>query len=620
MKTIFSIYPFQSIQFLLSVFFLLLVPFAEAKEVSAPVQINYQYLQQVLIKQLYTDPDQSKEVWNDGNGCGKIVLSNPRIDSVNGLLRITNQAFINISLPMGAACTPVYKRTGIIETYHQPMIEKNRFALRFDVVDMKVYNLDKTPLVQSSALELLKQFADPQLSEMHIDLEPVIAEIKQFLPEIMPAENSKRLQKNLDSLLFKTIAAKQSSLDIVLGLTVDDNPHVKRFEPPLTQLEMDRWEQNLQQWDAFLTYTIKQIAVHSKSATVKETLLDLLIETRHDILTLLSGPVDRSSDPVRDMFINGWDHLVPVLREVSHEVQGDLPLHYLTFIVAGDLLQVLDSLGPGIGLEISLDGLRRMARMLVPDDSHDPLEYNQDIDPMLRHLLGASLSQLREDMTSPGIVSWFIKSAHASTNHAVLRQKLNNWAPSRGDIREYLPLVHQLLIQTATDTQKSKKLDSAYQKIFNDIVLATAWQESCWRQFITSGGDTKTIITASGNVGIMQVNRKVWRGFYDIKQLERDIAYNVHAGSEILLHYFKDYALKKELGKRGIDNLARATYGAYSGGPRHLARYRKPNIPAKLHKIDESFWSKYKKIKNGDIKSVAGCYGETTDTTKFNSH
>jgi len=603
----------------LAVFFLLLVPFAEAKEVNIPVQIDYHYLQQALIKQLYTDPNQSKEIWNDGVGCSRIVLSDPRIDSMNGLLRITNQVFINISLPLGAECTPVYKRTGIIETYHQPLIEENRFAFRFDVVDMKVYNLDKTPLVQGRALDLLNQFAGPQLSAMRIDLEPMLAEIKHFLPEVMPAENVETLQKVLNSLSFRTIAAEQIYLDIALGLTIDDSPHIKHAEPPLTQSELDRWEQGSLQWDAFLTYTIKQIAAHSKSDAVKETLLNLLIETRYDILTLLSGPVDQASDPVKDLFVNVWSRLIPVLREVTHELKGDLPLHYLTFIVAGDILQALDNLGPGVGLDISLDGLRRMARMLAPDDKHDPLEYNQDIDPLLRQLLGTSLSQSSGNVVSSTRISWFIKSAHASTNDAALRRKLNNWAPSSNDVNEYLPLVHELLIQTAADTQKSKNLNPSYQKLFYDMLLATAWQESCWRQFIKSGNGIKTIMSASGDIGIMQVNRKVWRGFYDAKQLEKDIAYNATAGSEILLYYLMDHALKKELGKSGGgDNLARASYGAYNGGPRHLTRYRQSGFSAESRKIDESFWSKYKKIKNGDVNSVASCYGETIDTAKFN--
>jgi len=70
-------------------------------------------------------------------------------------------------------------------------------------------------------------------------------------------------------------------------------------------------------------------------------------------------------------------------------------------------------------------------------------------------------------------------------------------------------------------------------------VLATAWQESCWRQFVRRGGQ---IVRPSpvGSVGIMQVNQCVWRGAYDQKGLLGDIAYNARARAEIVLHYLRD--------------------------------------------------------------------------------
>jgi hypothetical protein len=46
------------------------------------------------------------------------------------------------------------------------------------------------------------------------------------------------------------------------------------------------------------------------------------------------------------------------------------------------------------------------------------------------------------------------------------------------------------------------------------VSLATAWQESCWRQFIKKSGRLEPLISRAGAVGIMQVNPNVWRGFY----------------------------------------------------------------------------------------------------------
>jgi len=89
-----------------------------------------------------------------------------------------------------------------------------------------------------------------------------------------------------------------------------------------------------------------------------------------------------------------------------------------------------------------------------------------------------------------------------------------------------------------------------------------------------------------------------------------DISYNGRAGCEILLHYLRDFALKKgeHLKAGGIDNLCRATYAVYNGGPSQLSRYRLPDTKQSLKKIDKAWWQKYQAVSAGRELEVAGCY------------
>jgi hypothetical protein len=111
----------------------------------------------------------------------------------------------------------------------------------------------------------------------------------------------------------------------------------------------------------------------------------------------------------------------------------------------------------------------------------------------------------------------------------------------------------------------------------------------------------------------MQINQKVWRGFYDLGGLNRDIAYNGAAGAEILRHYLRDYAIKKgeHTASGSVDNLARSTYSIYNGGPGHIRRYRTPTTRADLKAIDAAFWAKYQAVKAGDELGVARCYTDS---------
>jgi hypothetical protein len=82
-----------------------------------------------------------------------------------------------------------------------------------------------------------------------------------------------------------------------------------------------------------------------------------------------------------------------------------------------------------------------------------------------------------------------------------------------------------------------------YDAIYRHLMPTTALIESCWRQYVVRGGKVTYLRSAAASVGIMQINQRVWRGFYDVEKLRWDTAYNVRAGAQILMRYVKDYAI-----------------------------------------------------------------------------
>ena len=133
----------------------------------------------------------------------------------------------------------------------------------------------------------------------------------------------------------------------------------------------------------------------------------------------------------------------------------------------------------------------------------------------------------------------------------------------------------------------------------------TAWQESCWRQYVKKG---TPLASATGDLGLMQVNRNTWRGVYDLKGLSGDLQYNSNAGGEILLCYLTRHAMRKSEDKQAGGNLARATYSAYNGGPGALGRYRGSPANSHVEKVDEAFWEKFKVVSAGNEMAVKSCY------------
>lgn len=203
---------------------------------------------------------------------------------------------------------------------------------------------------------------------------------------------------------------------------------------------------------------------------------------------------------------------------------------------------------------------------------------------------------------------WFVSPAFAA--EPVDTKRLYRWVPDRSEVNDYLRIVREVLIAARKRTQADGAVPAEFLDVYANLIFATAWQETCWRQFIKSGGSIRTIASPVGAVGIMQVNSKVWRGFYNVEALRADLAYNANAGSEIVRHYFIDYAIKKGEHKVGGDlhAAARATYSAYNAGPGGLSRYRKP-AGQKKGSIDAKFWEKYQQVRAGRELAVSTCFG-----------
>jgi hypothetical protein len=322
-------------------------------------------------------------------------------------------------------------------------------------------------------------------------------------------------------------------------------------------------------------------------------------------------------------------------------VDGALPaegaLRYLRFVAAGDVLAALDAAAPGFGLELTSDGLRRLARTLAPVPG-DPLAEGPAVDPELREIFGfgpplpepappeptptpepepappapdgAGLDRLGIRRILEALVaapSWAEPAAPEDV--AALAGRLNRWTPGPADFRDYLPLAARLLRAIADDLRAHADLERRHADLLPALLLATGWQESCWRQYVLRGAERVPLRSETGDVGLMQVNEDVWRGFYDRAALRWDVAYNVRAGGEILLHYLRDFAVaRREERRGGLEALARSTYALYNGGPSQMRRWRDPAAPAALRAVDAAFLQKYKAMRAGDLAPVERCY------------
>jgi transposase InsO family protein len=148
----------------------------------------------------------------------------------------------------------------------------------------------------------------------------------------------------------------------------------------------------------------------------------------------------------------------------------------------------------------------------------------------------------------------------------------------------YTRSIQRLLTLIAQREITDQALAPQFQQTFLALVKSTAWQESCWRQFIRVNGRVRFLKSDTADVGMMQVNQHIWRGFYSIPRLEWDIAYNAGAGAEILMRLMLSF-----VGRRFHSRAVLELENLALRHQLHVLNRQKPGRP-RLFTIDRLLW------------------------------
>jgi len=662
-----------------------------AAQIIVPLTIDYPTLGAALKRQIYDAPGGRAILWKGTNDCEFLYAGNPRFATSNAAtVELESDGELGLGVPLADKCVNPISWRGIIAIDATPYLTPN-LTLMFRVSDINLYDQQHhKSLIVGSGFDLIKGNFIPRFETFKFDLRAPIEEFRTLAEEAAPADQAECFRQTLATVHGVGPAiAVSDGIRITLGLTAPLMPAAQptAASAPLTPAEVAAWDEQLDQWDAFMVFAIKQIGSTAADKQLRSSLLSLLLDGRYRLAEALDQPpAPGGPDPVRVLFLDQWRQLRDVVRAAAARgLLGDRALEFLSFISAGDALMAFDQAAPALGARISAADLRRLARIMAPHATADPLQFNYQEDPELQRIFGftpppqtpdsVEPSDLDEpeptatagapepgsatpqatatpspDVSSPTptpapptptplpgrsststlpFASRFTSGAlsvrtalrlmapaeafaGAPPQPEALRQigvRLRRSVVNEANVDQYTHDLGALLDAAAASEIADEQPDTALPPAYRVIVRAAAWQESCWRQFVLTGGRVRYLESSTHDVGLMQVNRYVWRGFYDIRHLEWDIAYNAGAGSQILARLMIRAAGKA---RRASDSnaLARSAYAAYNGGPNALDRWRRDDEPHDQRLIDESFWQKYRALGEGRSVNILKCEAE----------
>ncbi|MFY9943052.1 MAG: hypothetical protein WAK57_12830 [Desulfobacterales bacterium] len=616
---------------------------AQAKAVALPITIDYPLLRALVVATVFSGPAKNLVVLDESRGCRRIVVSPPAYSGENGLIRSEFQVSLRLGAALGDACLAPIDWEGILVLHQRPRMDPGGWTLAFDTVGSQVLDRQRQPaMLVGLVWDMVQTHVYQRLADIQVDLAPPVAELKAFLAELFPAADGLRAQELAASLRATGAAADADAVRITLSGVVPEAVDEASGEPPesaprpLSEAELAGFSAHWEVWDAYLAQILRALAGRELPEADRQVLLDVLLTTRH---AFSQGLVENSLAPdfVRVQFVWAWQQLAAVFRRALSAGSSSSLLGYLAFFTASDALAALDQIGPSLGVDVSRAGLIHLVRLLgcEPDAEGADCEV---IDVALRTVLG--LGPPLEDpgpafegggleggwppetpaappADAPGPVGmFFFPQAWAAAG-----PKQDSLAEIRGWMAPYTPAdqllgrVRKLLAAAADQTLKKRPSDMRAAPFFRRLVAATAWQESCFRQYHVK--DDKLVYLRSYNgssVGLMQINERVWRGLYDLNRLRWSIRYNALAGCEVLDLYIAKYIEgnpknRARAAKLSDERFAGLLYGLYNGGPGDFSRFLERSRTGRYHRSDTLFREKYRWVKAGSWQKAASCFG-----------
>ncbi len=323
---------------------------------------------------------------NEGGGCIYLILSHPKVTEEKGFIRLETEVMVRAGTPLGGECLLPVAWRGYLVLYQRPVINNQTWQLSFKSYRSGIFESNRQPAhIPGILWQLIESQVFNYLNSITIDLAPPVNDLKSFLFPLFPPQVQEQTRAMLDTLRTgePEITPEAVTLQILADVQEVYRPEDARFTEALSEKELEEVVAVWEQWDALLSFLVATMAKDILTPEERRTLMDVLLETRYNFVENL-GNQSVTHDFVRVQFASAWKQLSPIFRNHLHPDASPQKLGFLSFFTAADALTALDSLGPTFGIEVSRNGLIRLAKTI----SNDPavLRYSPGVNPDLQRL------------------------------------------------------------------------------------------------------------------------------------------------------------------------------------------------------------------------------------------
>ena len=278
---------------------------APPPELEVPLTIDYATMDEALSHQLYTDNGRAR-LWTGADACQYLYAEHPALSRDGDRLKLDERRHAE-------------SRRGSELQLREPDLdgrEESRpscsptsraICSRVRVTDLNLLDhLHEKTLIAGRGFDLVKQNFIPKIPDLRVRSESRHDATAGPCGSREPPEVAQRVEAALASLrvLPEIDEVPDDGLRARFQMTLPAFPAASPapVAAQLTPAELAAFEAQLNQWDAFLVFAIKQLGGVNEDPQFRLDLFDLLIDSRYQLVKALAHPESSGPDPVRICF------------------------------------------------------------------------------------------------------------------------------------------------------------------------------------------------------------------------------------------------------------------------------------------------------------------------------
>src|SRR3954469_23444006 len=294
-----------------------------------PLRVPLEVVREALAKQLGAQSRPGGKIWREG-ACRFFSLQPPMLEAAETGLLLVAPGKAMIGAEVLGKCASAADWVGTARFILAPRID-NAGVLRVRILDSTLVDARGDKAAPALIWEHAKRQIHARIEGFSYDLGASRSALLKLLRDVTPPGQVAAMEAMVNQLQVLEPRIEKTHVVVPIALQIPDAwlagaasaaAGQTSSAAPLSEAEADALEKALEPVDAFLLYSIRQIAADSSSAELRQRLFTLLLDSRYELSAILSGEQRGSSpasDPVRTLFIDTWNQLRGILTDARRD-------------------------------------------------------------------------------------------------------------------------------------------------------------------------------------------------------------------------------------------------------------------------------------------------------------